>query len=100
MEMNRQQRRMLQKQGELGPDGEPARQRRAAPQQARSADDRATAAEFVKEVRAELRKVAWPSREETINYTTVVLITLVLITALIFCLDWVFAKGTEALFSP
>ena len=93
MAMNRQQRRQLQKQGELGPDGEPVRQQR-------SADDRSTATEFVREVRAELRKVAWPNREETINYTSVVLVTLIIITSLIFGLDWVFAKATEALFSP
>lgn len=100
MAMNRQQRRHLQKQGELGPDGEPVRQQRSAPPQPRAADDRSTATEFVREVRAELRKVAWPNREETINYTSVVLVTLIIITTLIFGLDWVFAKATEALFSP
>ena len=33
----------------------------------------------MREVNAELRKVAWPSREEVINYSIVVLITLVVV---------------------
>jgi preprotein translocase subunit SecE len=99
MAMNREQRRLSQKMGVTGPDGEPVRTRSAPPKPV-PAEERATAAQFVREVRGELRKVAWPTREETINYTSVVLVTLVIITALVFGLDWVFAKGTEALFHP
>ncbi len=33
--------------------------------------------QFFREVRQELRQVAWPTRSEVINYTTVTLITLV-----------------------
>ena len=49
-------------------------------------------------MRAELRKVAWPTRAEVINYSTIVLITLVVLIALIFALDYAFAKSVFFLF--
>src|SRR5690606_23586455 len=68
MAMNREQKRMLQRQGELGPDGEQARPTREAQQrraqQARAPRERTSPRQFVREVRGELRKVAWPTREE------------------------------------
>ena len=50
------------------------------------------------DVRSELRKVAWPSRAETANYATVVLISLVVLVGLIFVLDYAFAKSVLFLF--
>ena len=52
----------------------------------------------VREVRAELRKVAWPSRSETGNYTTVVIITILAITAVVAGLDWIFSQSVLELF--
>jgi preprotein translocase subunit SecE len=49
--------------------------------------------QFLREVRGELRKVAWPTRAEVINYSIVVLVAVVLLTALIFGLDYVFGEG-------
>jgi preprotein translocase subunit SecE len=94
MAMNRQTKRMLQKQGQLGADGEPVaqkRQRQAPPPKNR--DQRVGPVQFLREVRGELRKVAWPTRAEVINYSVVVLVTVVLLTALIFGLDYVFGEG-------
>lgn len=48
--------------------------------------------EFAREVRAELRKVAWPGRDEVINSTIVVLIAVVLLVSLIFGADFAFGK--------
>ncbi|MCL4414379.1 MAG: preprotein translocase subunit SecE [Actinobacteria bacterium] len=56
--------------------------------------------EFVREIRSELRQVAWPTRSEVVNSTVVVLITLVLLIALIFVLNYAFAKGAAFLFTP
>ena len=42
---------------------------------------------FLREVRAELKKVHWPTRKELINYTTTVLITVTVIAVLIYLLD-------------
>ena len=80
MTLNREQRRMLQRQGEIDETGEPVRTRRAAPA-AQAKEERTGATDFVKEVRGELKKVAWPTREETIRYTVIVFITLVLYPA-------------------
>ena len=104
--MNRQTKRYLQRQGQLGADGtvESAPRRAPAPRQAQ----RPEAAKhgnvfqrgltFVHEVNVELRKVAWPTRAETINYSLVVLITLAVLMALIFLLDTGFAKTALFLF--
>ena len=103
MAMNREQKRMLQRQGQLGPDGEQARpasrdaqQRRAAA--ARAPRERTSPAQFTREVRAELRKVAWPTRQEVIRFSGIVLFTLVVLTAFIFGIDYVSAKGVFFLF--
>jgi preprotein translocase subunit SecE len=87
---------MMQRQGEVDADGEPIRQRRQ--QQNRSAEERTGLRQFAREVRAELRKVAWPSRAETGNYTAVVIITIVVITAIVAGLDWVFSQSVLELF--
>jgi preprotein translocase subunit SecE len=97
MALNREQKRMLQRQGELGPDGEPVRARRAAPGP-KAKDKRTSPREFVHEVRGELRKVVWPTRSETINYSIIVLVTLIFFTTLIFALDWVFSEFVLRLF--
>jgi preprotein translocase subunit SecE len=97
MALNREQKRMLQRQGELGPDGEPVRTRRGAPTP-KAKDKRTSPREFVHEVRGELRKVVWPTRSETINYSIIVLVTLIFFTTLIFALDWVFSEFVLRLF--
>jgi preprotein translocase subunit SecE len=96
MSMNRQQKRMLQKQGEIDADGAPVRSRRQPP--SAPPRDRTTPVQFLREVRGELRKVAWPSRAETINYSVVVLITIVVLTAMIYGLDWLFSTFILDLF--
>jgi preprotein translocase subunit SecE len=92
MAMNRQTKRMLQKQGQLGDDGEPVAQKRKAPPP-KNREQRVGPVQFIREVRGELRKVAWPTRDEVVNYSIVVLVTVVLLTALIFGLDYVFGEG-------
>ncbi|WP_353650485.1 preprotein translocase subunit SecE [Nakamurella sp. A5-74] len=53
---------------------------------------------FLREVVAELRKVIWPHRKQLITYTTVVLVFVVFMTALVFGLDALFARGVLAVF--
>ena len=99
-EMNRETKRRLARQGQLGPDGAPApRERQTATRTApRPTAQRTSPAQFLREVRGELRRVAWPTRAETMNYAAVVLITLIVLTALIFLLDLAFAKAVLFLF--
>jgi len=53
---------------------------------------------FMREVAAELRKVIWPTRKELVTYTTVVLVFVSFMVALVSGLDILFAKGVLALF--
>ena len=95
MAMNRQQKRMLQRQGEVDAEGAPVRTR-SRPSSA--PPERTSPVQFLREVRGELRKVAWPSRAETVNYSIVVLVTVVVLTAMIYGLDWVFSTFILELF--
>ncbi len=53
---------------------------------------------FLREVVAELRKVIWPGRRELITYTTVVIVFVAFMVALVSGLDLIFAKGVLAVF--
>lgn len=98
MAMNRQARRMAQKQGYLDEDGEQIAQKRQQPQPQGPAEERTPPGEFIKEVRSEMKKVAWPNRDEVINYSLIVLAVVVLLTAFIAALDYAFGEGILALF--
>ena len=47
---------------------------------------------YVRDTRAELRKVVWPTREEAINLTAVVLFVTLLMTAILGGMDFLFAQ--------
>ena len=49
------------------------------------------AGKYVREVRAELKKVVWPTRKEMVNYTIAVFVAVLFISALIGIVDSVFA---------
>ncbi len=99
--MNRETKRMMARQGAAGPDGAPVAPDRKQPANVpRKAvkRDKTSPAVFLREVRGELRRVAWPTRAEVINYSTIVLFTLAILIALIFVLDYAFAKSVLFLF--
>ena len=93
--MNREMRRMqereerLQKKGDTGRDK--ASRRAAAVQSKAPPTERkslwARIREYLHEVRQELRKVTWPTREQMVAFTTVTLITSVVLTGVVFGLD-------------
>ncbi len=97
MSMNRETKRMLQRQGQLGPDGQPAPARRTAPTP-KPKEQRTSPVQFLREVRGELRKVAWPTRSEVVNYSIIVLFAVVLLTAMIAGLDWLFGQSVLRLY--
>ena len=72
-------------------DEESREQRPVAPASARKRE-RTGVRQFMREVRQELRRVAWPSRKEVASYSTVVLIAVVLVTVYVFALDQAFGK--------
>lgn len=53
---------------------------------------------FLREVRVELKKVAWPSRPEIVTYTVVVLVSVTFVTLLVFGLDLGFGKAVVHVF--
>jgi preprotein translocase subunit SecE len=92
--MNRQTKRMMQKQGSDKPRAADKR----APAPAPHKEKRIGPGEYIGEVRAEMRKVAWPTRKEVINSTIIVLIAVVVMTTLIFLFDYGSAKFVLFLF--
>jgi len=95
--MNRQMKRMQERSERQSKRAGPDRQatpaataRRAQNQEKRK---RTGARQFLKEVRLELKKVDWPTRSELISYTVVVLVTVVVLTSLVFVLDLGFSKA-------
>lgn len=98
MAMNREQKRAIQKAGQIDSEGSPVQTReRRAPQQ-RLAEERTRPRQFLREVNSELRKVSWPTREELIRYSIIVLVAIVFLTALISASDYVFLKFFNFLF--
>ena len=92
--MNRQTKRQMKRQG--GETPAPAERRRPAPPPPHR--ERSTAREFIRDVRGELKKVAWPTKPEVATSTVVVLIAVIFMTLLIFGLDLAFSKGVLQLF--
>ena len=84
--MNRQTKRLMQRQGGDRPAAPDRRQRPAARDEIRK--ERVGPRQYLREVRGELKKVAWPTRKEVVNSTIVVLIAVVFMTTLIFGFDY------------
>lgn len=80
---------------------ETAKKGRATPKrdrQKKKASLPARLTRFIREVWAELRKVIWPTRKQMITYTTVVLVFVAFMVALVYLLDFAFRKGVFWLF--
>lgn len=89
--MNREMRRLAAKEEER------AKKRRSeAPRQKKSKDEQLNlferARKYIREVRSELKKVNWPTREELTTYTVVVFGITTVLTLIVFGLDWTFNK--------
>jgi len=85
-DLNREQKRNLRRMGALDEKGAPTRVQRQAP----TKRERVTPAQYLREVRDEMRKVAWPKRDEVIRYSIVVVITVAVYSALVGGLDALF----------
>ena len=57
------------------------------------------ASEWFGATRGELRKVAWPTRAEVVNYSIIVLVAIILLTAYVAFLDYGFGDVLLNLFS-
>ncbi|HEX6947600.1 MAG TPA: preprotein translocase subunit SecE [Acidimicrobiia bacterium] len=109
--MNREMRRLQEaeerRRKKAEESGMSRAQRRAAAMQARAQSGerkpfRRRVTDYLHEVRVELRKVTWPNREQMIAFTTVTMITTIVLTAVVFGLDvvakqaviWLIERGT------
>lgn len=54
-----------------------------------------SARQYMTEVRGEVRKVTWPTREEAIKLTGIVIAVTIIMTILLYLFDYVFAFGLE-----
>ena len=54
--------------------------------------------EYMKDVRAELTKVSWPTREELRDSTVVVIVTVLLVAAFIGIVDQILNRAVALLF--
>ena len=68
--------------------------RRAPPPRPRPRTTSTSFGQFLREVRAELRKVVWPTKDEVRRYSIIVLITVILFTAFVALLDYFFGSAT------
>ena len=85
-DLNREQKRQLKRQGALNDQGQPTR----APASRPAKKERVGIVQYLREVRDEMRKVAWPKAPEVRRFSIIVLVTVVLYTAYVFGLDSMF----------
>lgn len=88
--MNRQTKREAERQRRRG-DQTGLVAEMAAPAQP-SRPERTGVRQFLREVRGEMKRVAWPSRKEVASYSVVVLVTVAIMMGFIFALDSLFGQ--------
>lgn len=52
---------------------------------------------YLRETRGELRKVTWPSQEESLRLTAIVIGVTIFMMAFLFSFDWLFSTFLEAI---
>ena len=86
--------------GKIAKRVQPKAKAQAAPKQAAKAKDASggqdsiiqRSAQFLREVKTELKKVAWPSRKQTLSSTGVVVVLVVIISAFLGLVDMVLVR--------
>ena len=94
-DLNREQKRQLRKMGALDEQGKPTRAQR----QPKKKSERVGPRQYLREVRDEMRKVAWPNRPEVKRYSIIVIITVVVYTALVGGFDYIFGELSQWFYS-
>ena len=95
-DLNREQKRQLRKMGALTDDGKVQRGQR---QQPKKQHERVGVRQYLREVRDEMRKVAWPKQPEVKRYSIIVIITVVVYTALVGGFDYLFGEISQWFYS-
>lgn len=53
--------------------------------------------EYIKNSKLELKKVNWPSKNTTVNYTILVIMASIVVAAFLALVDYIFSLGIEKL---
>jgi preprotein translocase subunit SecE len=93
-DLNREQKRQLRKMGALDEEGKVQRAPRAVKKKERTGP-----VQYLREVRDEMRKVAWPKRPEVKRYSIIVVVTIIVYTGIVGGFDFVFSKFSEWFYS-
>jgi len=81
-DLNREQKRMLKRQGAIDEKGAPTRAVR------QSKRERVGPAQYLREVRDEMRKVAWPTRPEVVRYSIIVTVCVIVYMLYVGFIDY------------
>ena len=81
-DLNREQKRMLKRQGAIDEKGAPTRAVR------QSKRERVGPAQYLREVRDEMRKVAWPTRPEVVRYSIIVTVCVIVYMVYVGVIDY------------
>ena len=84
-DLNREQKRSLKKMGALNEKGQPTR---AAPSAKPRNEPRTGPAQYLREVRDEMRKVAWPTRPEVVRYSIIVTVCVIVYMLYVGFIDY------------
>ena len=88
--LNRELRRVQEQEQAVRPEaeaGRPAQEGRREEEGREEGHLEDRSVQFLRDVRIEMKKVIWPSRQEVINYTVVVLVTVTVVATFILVLD-------------
>ncbi len=66
---------------------------RSAAEEGGEVKERTSVRQFLREVRSEMRKVAWPNRKEVTSYTIVVLVTTFVLVMIVWGMDEVIRRA-------
>jgi preprotein translocase subunit SecE len=81
-DLNREQKRMLKRQGAIDEKGAPTRAVRQAKR------ERVGPVQYLREVRDEMRKVAWPTRPEVVRYSIIVTVCVIVYMVYVGVIDY------------
>jgi preprotein translocase subunit SecE len=88
-DLNREQKRMLKRQGAIDEKGAPTRAVRQGKR------ERVGPAQYLREVRDEMRKVAWPTRPEVVRYSIIVTVCVLVYMVYVGVIDYGMAHFAE-----
>ena len=88
-DLNREQKRMLKRQGAIDEKGAPTRAARQAKR------ERVGPVQYLREVRDEMRKVAWPTRPEVVRYSIIVTVCVIVYMLYVGVIDYGMAHFSD-----